>query len=73
MATERATTNYRDGMPEATGPRIAVTFAVVLVLWVIIVAVAHELNVASLVLGVLLSALLTWWGEKRRTLRSTSR
>jgi hypothetical protein len=57
-------------MPEAAGPRIAVTFVVALVLWVVIVALAHELNVASLVLGVLLSALLTWWGEKRRTLRT---
>jgi multisubunit Na+/H+ antiporter MnhE subunit len=56
-------------MPAAAGPRIAVTFLVALAVWIGLVAATGELNVASVVLGVLLSALLVWWGEKRREIR----
>jgi len=56
-------------MPASDRPRIVVTFLVALVVWIVLVAVTGELNVASVVLGVLLSALLVWWGEKRRRVR----
>ena len=57
-------------MPESAGPRIAVTFVIALLLWVVLLAIGGELNVPSLALGVVLSALLVWWGERRRAARA---
>jgi multisubunit Na+/H+ antiporter MnhE subunit len=59
-------------MPEAAGPRIAMTFVIALVVWMILLVVGHEVNAPSIALGVLLSALVAWWGEKRRALRTPS-
>lgn len=57
-------------MPTTTDPsartRIAISFAALLAVWVLVVLLAGELNVASIVLGVVLAALIVWLGERRR-------
>jgi hypothetical protein len=51
--------------------RIALTFVAAIVLYVVIVLVAGEpVNLATIVLGVVLAALIVWWGEARRRMRA---
>lgn len=50
----------------AARKRIAISFVALLALWVVVVLVAGAFNVASLVLGLALAALIVWLGERRR-------
>jgi len=46
--------------------RIAISFVALLVVWLLVLLVAGEVNVASIVLGAVLAAIIVWLGERRR-------
>jgi len=50
----------------AARKRIAISFVALLALWIVVMLVAGAFNVASLVLGLFLAALIVWIGERRR-------